>query len=437
MRFRQLRPVGERALVPPLTDLLAGSYRQRSTVTLTDLADSLRASDARLQGFDFLWLDSATAALAVVLRAAARAKGVSQPEVIIPAFACPDIVAAAVHAGVRPVLSDFLPDSAQLDPGKVEAARTSRTVAVVSVRLLGLPGNTAAVRQALHSDCPTLIEDCAHVSPEDVFDTDADALVLSFGRGKPVSFRRGGLLLTARRTLVKVPDALITRDTDGPARRRPEIQSHHRAQALCHWLKVALYNRSISPGAYWFLTRACGIPVDSVSYRPLREVRNLPDYLTAVLPAALAREFSNSDELANTYDRMLRTIAGPWFDPVWRRSNHSREGGEGRPRLWRYPLLLTTGDLREQLFNLLWRRGLGPSRLYRQTLSEMPGTASYVRTLAHPHARSFAARLLTLPLHSDVTAKDAANIEDCVRLFAAEVSHRICRSDQAVVGLEA
>jgi dTDP-4-amino-4,6-dideoxygalactose transaminase len=397
-------------------------------MTLTDLADSLRASDARLQGFDFVWLDSATAALAVALRAAARAKGVPRPEVVIPAFACPDIVAAAVHAGVRPVLADFLPDSAQLDPGKVEAARTSRTVAVVSVRLLGLPGNTAAVRQALQPDCPTLIEDCAHVSAADVLDTDADALVLSFGRGKPVSLRRGGLLITDRRALLKVPDALTTRDTGGP-----EMRSRHRARALYHWLKVALYNRSISPGAYWFLTRACGIPVDAVSYRPLREVRNLPDYLTAVLPVALARESGNADELANTYDRMLRTIAGPWLDPVWRRSDQSREGREGRPRLWRYPLLLTTGDLREQLFNLLWRRGLGPSRLYRQTLSEMPGTASHVGSPAHPHARSFAARLLTLPLHSDVTSKDAASIEDCVRLFAAEVSDGICRHDQAVV----
>ena len=418
MRLHQLRPVGERAVVQSLNDLLSdlssgwfsGPHRQRSGGALTDVAVSLGEADARAQRFNFLWLDSATAALAVALRGAADAKGVAQPEAIIPAFACPDIVAAAVHAGVTPVLADLLPDSGQLDPGEVAAARTSRTVAVVSVRLLGLPGNTAALRQALHSDCPTLIEDCAHVSPEDVFDTQADALVLSFGRGKPVSLRRGGLLLADRRAALKMPDIM-----------KPEARSL-RAEAVCHWLGVALYNRCISPGAYWFLTRMCGIPVDAVSYRPLREVRVFPGYLAAVLPVALTQVSSSADELAVTYGRMLRAIAGPWFDPV-RRPGDDRSGRrEGRPRLWRYPLLLSTSDQRERLFELLWRRGLGPSRMYRRTLSEMPDTAPYVRALAHPHARSFAARLLTLPLHSDVTSKDVATLEHCLRQFATDAS---------------
>jgi len=404
MKLRQLRPVGERTILPSLADVWTTS--RRASATLTDVAASSIAANAQARRFEFLWLNSATAALAAVLRAARDAKGVSHPEAIIPAFACPDIVAAAVHAGVRPVLADFLPDSATIDPSDVAAARSSRTVAVVSVRLLGLPGNADALRQALGSDCPTLIEDCAHVPLSDVFETSADAVVVSFGRGKPASLRRGGLLLTSRHAGLDVQCA------DGHMRNR-------RVEALQHWLEAALYNRAISPGVYWFLTRVCGIPVDAISYRPLEAVRPFPDYLASTLPLVLARQFRHGDELAKSYSGMLRRMPGPWIDL----GSQPAGDEEQCAHLWRYPLLLSTQDQRERLFDLLWRRGLGPSRLYLKCLSELTGTAPLVAARAHPQAGSFATRLLTLPLHSDVTLQDAADMEDCLRHFTTGTSH--------------
>jgi len=404
MKLRQLRPVGERTILPSLADVWAGS--RHATATLIDVAAASTAANAQAQRFDFLWLNSATAALAIALRAARDAKGVSHPEVIIPAFACPDIVAAAMHAGVRPVLADFLPDSANIDPRDAAAARSSRTVAVVSVRLLGLPGNTDAVKKALGPDCPALIEDCAHATLSDVFDTSADAVVVSFGRGKPASLRRGGLLLTSRQ------GGLDVQMMDDDSRSR-------RVEALGHWLEASLYNLAISPGVYWFLTRVCGIPVDAISYRPLQAVRRFPSYLASVLPLVLARECRRGDELAKAYGRMLRRLPGSWIDL----GSQPAADEETRTHLWRYPLLLSTHDQREHLFDLLWRRGLGPSRLYLKCLSELPGTAPLVDARAHPQASSFATRLLTLPLHSDVTLEDAANIEDCLRQFATR-THR-------------
>lgn len=404
MKLRQLRPVGERAILPSLSAVWAGS--RRTAARSTDVAVASIAANAQAQRFDFLWLNSATAALAVALRAARDAKGVSHPEVIIPAFACPDIVAAAVHAGVRPVLADFLPDTASIDPRDVAAARSSRTVAVISVRLLGLPGNADAVRKALGPDCPTLIEDCAHAPLSDVFETSADAVVVSFGRGKPASLRRGGLLLTSRQAGLDVQVA------DGNT-------SARRGEAFEHWLEAALYNRAIAPGVYWFLTRVCGISVDAISYRPLQAVRPFPGYLASTLPLVIAREFRHGDELAKAYSGMLRRLPGPWIDLG------GRAGGdeEQRVHLWRYPLLLSTHDQREHLFDLLWRRGLGPSRLYLQCLSELPGTSPLVDARAHPQASSFATKLLTLPLHSDVTLQDVADIEDCLRHFATGAHH--------------
>jgi hypothetical protein len=165
---------------------------------------------------------------------------------------------------------------------------------------------------------------------------------------------------------------------------------------------------------YWFLTRVCGISVDAISYRPLQAVRPFPGYLASTLPLVLGRDLQHGAGLARSYSAMLRRLPGPWIDL----GNRAAGDEEQRAHLWRYPLLLSTHEQREHLFELLWRRGLGPSRLYLQCLSELSGASSLVEARAHPQASSFATRLLTLPLHRDVTAQDAAHIEDCLHHFA-------------------
>ena len=405
MSRRQLRPVGERVPLPACRELLF-ARRYMSARRLIELGEAAGGNS----GYEYFWLDSATAALAVALRAAADARRVSQPEVIIPAFACPDIVAAAVHAGVQPVLADFSPNCMQLDPADVLAAMSPRTVAVVMVRLLGLPGNSAAIRAAIGSDC-ALIEDAAHVLPQQARDTQTDALVISFGRGKPVSLRRGGALMVNRASILHAHC------------RQVRLHSGGRVDALLHVLRSALYNHAISPAVYWWLTRVLRVRVDTISYRPLRQVCSFPEYLAGALQEALLQPRVVAEPLALTYERMLESVAGPWkkITPSVRQSPEIALTGNCRSTLWRYPLLLSTAEQRDQLFNRLWRAGLGPSRLYRRTLSDMPETATRVRTRGHPNASSLADRLLTLPLHSDVTSEDIESMRCCIGEFAAEV----------------
>ena len=54
--------------------------------------------------YEPLLLNSGTAALSLAMTIAAGSAETSSPEVILPAYGCPDLLAAAYYAGLRPVL---------------------------------------------------------------------------------------------------------------------------------------------------------------------------------------------------------------------------------------------------------------------------------------------------------------------------------------------
>ena len=76
-----------------------------------------------------LLINSCTSALEIALKLLAIAGG----EVILPSFAFPAAAAAIVSAGSRPVFVDLGPIQLRLDPGRLEAALSPKTRAIVHV----------------------------------------------------------------------------------------------------------------------------------------------------------------------------------------------------------------------------------------------------------------------------------------------------------------
>jgi dTDP-4-amino-4,6-dideoxygalactose transaminase len=102
---------------------------------------------------------SGTDALALALRAAGLGAG---DEVITPALTCVPTVAAIVAVGARPVLIDVDADTLTLDPGRLEAAVTRRTRAVVPVHLHGRCADMEAIRPIARDRGLLVAEDAAH-----------------------------------------------------------------------------------------------------------------------------------------------------------------------------------------------------------------------------------------------------------------------------------
>jgi dTDP-4-amino-4,6-dideoxygalactose transaminase len=82
-------------------------------------------------------------------------------EVITSAFTTVPTLAAIELAGGRPVLVDIDPQRLTLDPGRVEAAVTRRTRALLPVHLYGCPADLAPLVEIARARRLVLVEDCA------------------------------------------------------------------------------------------------------------------------------------------------------------------------------------------------------------------------------------------------------------------------------------
>ena len=76
------------------------------------------------------------------MRLALQAAGVGPgDEVVVPVNTFIATAEAVSHCGATPVFVDCLPDTANIDPGRIEAALTERTKAIVPVHLYGQPAD--------------------------------------------------------------------------------------------------------------------------------------------------------------------------------------------------------------------------------------------------------------------------------------------------------
>jgi dTDP-4-amino-4,6-dideoxygalactose transaminase len=343
------------------------------------------------------WVQSGTAALALGLMAAKAARpGLRNPSVILPAYGCPDLIAAATYAGLQPVLVDIDVDDPGYDLDALARAIDADTVAVVAVNFLGIRERLTAIRDVLaaHPDV-LLIEDNAQWFPESGFPEplpgaglQGDMAVLSFGRGKPVSLLGGGALLVR----------------DGCAVNMPAVAPAQEVGASLA-LKVAVFNLLLHRRLYALVNRNPLFELGQTVFKPLHEVR--------VLDALRCRSVSSA---ARRYLAQVRDIETAWQRafPALSLSARRSIDPDRCGRLLRYPILCDSRDQRDRLWSAFDRAGLGVSALYRVALPEVRGVEGRYRLAGdYPHARSFAERLLTLPVHVGVRPSDIRRAVSC------------------------
>lgn len=332
---------------------------------------------------------SGTAALAAALVAAVRYGDVRQPQVLLPGYACPDLVAAAVCAGVEPVLVDLMADRPWMDLDKAGTLVTDRCVAIVGVDLFGIPERLEELAAFAREHGLVFIEDSAQLFPgreqEPIWK--GDMVVLSFGRGKPVSLLGGGAVLTAAETLHRqLP--------------RPGPRGHSAAQRRRFRLYARLYNLLRKPRLFWLPSALPWLGLGATQYQPLDEITAMDPERERLLPGSVAayrrRCDAAQEQLAAGLARLPR---GSGILDLAQAC-----GGEHVPRLLRYPLLCRGRGQRDTLLGRLDAEGLGASAMYPAALPDIPGvdTAWLSGDAALPQARAFASRVLTLPVHGDV-----------------------------------
>lgn len=343
------------------------------------------------EGYRACWVNSGTAALALSLIAARRRQPhIEYPEVVLPGYGCPDLVAAAVFAGVRPVLADVQATDPSYDLQSLQSALSPQTVAVVAVNFLGICERLTQLRELL-STWPSalLIEDDAQWFPEPYPKSDlhGDMVCLSFGRGKPVSLLGGGVLL--------IRDGLDLPDVSDVVQSASDVST-------TYFVKVLIYNLLLSPWIYGLVSRLPFLKVGVTTLKSLQSIYALDNrrlkLLSANIRAYLKRSQTNSQAVS----------AGVPLGVIDLAAACSERSG----RLLRYPVLFQTREIRNRQWRRLQSAGLGATAMYQSVLPEIAGVTELVTLRgALTGATQLADRLLTLPVHSGVRNRDLAAIE--------------------------
>lgn len=362
--FRALRPVGEAAPAP-------------SAATSWQLPDSFKLG----------WFGSGTSALAAVIQLEIARAGVGSAKIVLPAYTCPDVLSAIAFCGAIPVLVDIESSRPWLALDALRSAfEDDQIIAVVAIDFQGIPERLSALREITDQAGVSLIYDHCQGFPPDPADLSlCDYTVFSFGRGKPASALCGGAAVINRERLP---------DSDWP----PVSVKRSAPSAL----KRVLYNTLIRPRVFWLPNSLPFLGLGETRYHELETIEGLSEPAIAAVQGAIA-SFQTND-IAPALAVYQHAIA-PQLD-LARLCESPPE-----KRLLRYCLLMPEHAQKESALARLSQHGLGASRLYPAPLNRLETVPTpLTRDGKYPAAADFSARLLTLPLHSDVTESDARKI---------------------------
>ena len=326
---------------------------------------------------------SGTAALGAALSACVRRAAIDRPEIIVPAYGCPALIAACMSAGATPRLVDVAADCWSYDLDALRLSITARTVALVAVNLLGLGDGAPDLLELCHSRSIPLIQDSAQYLPREPIAWPGDFIILSFGRGKPLNLLYGGALIAPRDAVLPTPMS----PTPGPVRNRLLAT---RAAGLA-------FNLLTRPHAYWLLSHLPGTGLGEVSYTSLAacQCTPLPDRAWRRLGPAFVQYCRTP-----SYSRQI------WAQAIEEWCSHGIEelcGPKSLPPLepLRLALLAPDRNARDSIVAHFNRAYLGASRFYGTDLPHIESLPECVRQQGpFPNASRLAARLYTLPTHS-------------------------------------
>jgi dTDP-4-amino-4,6-dideoxygalactose transaminase len=341
---------------------------------------------------------SGTAALSRAMTECAVNASASAPEVILPAYGCPDLVAACVQASVFPRLVDVAPSSWSYDPQGLETSVSSNTVALVAVNLLGLGDSAADLHRFCRTKRISLIQDSAQYLPRAPIEWPGDYVILSFGRGKPMNLLHGG--------------ALIAPLGIGDTRPFQSAQYSVRDRLLASRAAAIAFNVLTRPHAYRLISALPGTGLGDVIYKPLDNEAPLPERAWERVSAAF--------ELYQARKSYGRDIWAAAIDE-WATLGIVELSCPGSPRQsepLRLALLAPDRVSRDILVERFNRYHLGASRFYAADLTRLAGIPEFVRCQGpFPHASALADRLFTLPTHDLVTDDTVSCAQAVVRAW--------------------
>ncbi len=363
-----------------LAELLAGRYGARRVV---------------LTG-------SGTQALTLALRASVPED--RAPVVALPAYACYDVVSAAVGADARMVFYDL--DPLTLSPNLeslAEVCDERKPDAVVVAPLYGIPVDWDLVRDTVAPCGALLVEDAAQGMGASWRGRPVGSLgevsVLSFGRGKGWTGGTGGALLErAPRRPAPLPSV------------RAEADAGVALRAAAQWLLGR-------PRTYWIPASLPWLALGETVYHPPTEAQTMPRLAASLVLAHDGEALRECEVRKRNAAELLGQLEASEAASSFTLLHPPPDGEAGYLRL---PVLAAGGM--SGFADPEAARSLGVMPGYPRPLPELPAARERrVEASAIPGAARIVAELVTLPTHRFLTSSGRALAAETVSTLGTGV----------------
>ena len=349
--------------------------------------------DGVLSANSTYFFSSGAASLAAAFSAVIEHAQVSQPEVILPAYTCPEVVAAILYAKAKPVLVDLEVNTTWMDLNGVESAFTENTVAIVAINFLGIPERILRLFECIGDRKIKIVEDSAQAFPRNTQNYQGDVVIHSFGRGKPVSVLGGGAVVCRDQALNTIFEKI-----------HAELVPQ-KSNALMTQLKARVYNILLSPRCYWLPEALPFMKLGQTVFHPLNDIERMDDYRQSILGSNIENYQQKSLAAQQNIATMLKAFHSQEITDLAQNAGLTPD-----TPLLRYPILLPDHAARELLYSELSQQHLGASKLYQHTLPNIEAMPAIWAGSHFPVAETFAKRLITLPTHSNLSEKAITTI---------------------------
>jgi len=390
--FRLVPPAGHPIALGDVARALIRSFKQGEG----ELSDMVRS----YIGMPYCFLaSSGTAALYLILKT--RADVMNRREVVIPAYCCPSLVAAAVRAGLKVRLCDIRKDSFDFDLGQLDTVVNEKTLCVLAVHLFGLPVDMEQIGTMASENGAAVVEDSAQAFGVEIdglkLGTRGDVGFYSFGRGKPLSMLGGG--------------AIVTRLEAIGEQIGHSVEKLHRNPSLTwidSFMKVGLYSVFVHPHLYWI--------ANSLPLLELGKTKYVGDF--GVYP--MCRYHVSLGETLLGLNRMLNERRMEISQLLIERLRSLPDDCSFSiphvnvpfPYL-RLPVIFSSPHARERVLRDLVRNGIGATRMYAAALPRIQDVFPHLcDVVEYPNAEYVASRLLTLPVNPFVNRDDMERVAE-------------------------
>lgn len=347
-------------------------------------------------------ISSGKAAITLILLALKSLS--SKKQVLIPAYTCFSVPSAIVKAGLKVSLCDIGSKAFDFDYKLLQKAINKDTLCVIPNHLFGIPSDIERIKEICKDNDIFIVEDAAQAMGGTYngkkLGTIGDVGFFSLGRGKNITCGSGGIIITNSDQIANAIAMCYSK-----------LEKPGFLEDIKEFLQVMLMNLFIRPSFYWL---PAGLPFLKLGQTTF--YKDFPIKRLSGMKAGLLHGWQEKLEEAN----QIRRKNAEYFEERLRLRLRSRQKLRLRLRLrlsngntvsfLRLPLMAESREIRDEIFSLSNKKGLGVSAMYPMPINEIEEIRNQFNGSVFPSAKRISETLLTIPTHHLLSEKDKERI---------------------------